>query len=399
MPISSPEATAGFDVDELLGESVGHAEDRERTAFDERAGRRAGSLVLFGAGRLGRRTLAHLRAEGVEPVAFADNDARRWGGDVDGVPVLSPDDAARRHGRDAVFVVTIWGAGSPHRYGHSEAQLHGLGVEAVSPFSWLAWKHAERMLPYYALDLPSRVLRRATDVERAATLFTDPASRRQYAVQLRWRLTGSTDVLDHPHPGVQYLADDLWSDRPDEVIVDCGAYDGDTLQAWLAHRGTSFRRYLALEPDPGTYARLEAFVASLDADVRCRVTELRLAVAAAAGQATFTASGTGAASLGPTGDVLVDCARLDDLNCGGGPPTWVKMDIEGAEPDAVAGAATLIASRSPVLAICVYHAQDHLWRVPAALHDLCPEYRFTLRPHNEEGWDLVLYAVPPDRWR
>jgi hypothetical protein len=65
----------------------------------------------------------------------------------------------------------------------------------------------------------------------------------------------------------------------------------------------------------------------------------------------------------------------------------------------VTGAATLIATRAPVLAICVYHAQDHLWRVPTALHELCPEYRFTLRPHNEAGWDLVLYAVAPHRWR
>jgi len=399
MPISSPEATAGLDVDELLSESPLHAEGRERTAFDEVAGRRAARLVLFGAGRLGRRTLAHLRAEGVEPIAFADNSERLWGSDVDGVPVLSPDNAARRHGRDAVFVVTIWGAGSPHRYGHSEAQLLGLGVEAVSPFSWLAWKHAERMLPYYALDLPSRVLRQAADVERATGLFTDRASRRQFADQLRWRLTGSTDVLDHPHPGVQYLADDLWSDCPDEVVVDCGAYDGDTLRAWLAHRGASFRRYVALEPDPGNYARLERCVASLDDEVRRRVTALPLAVAATPGQATFTASGTGAASLGPAGDVLVDCIRLDDLDLGGGQPTWVKMDIEGAEPDAVAGAATMITSHPPVLAICVYHAQDHLWRVPTALHELCPDYRFTLRPHNEEGWDLVLYAVAPQRWR
>ena len=49
-----------------------------------------------------------------------------------------------------------------------------------------------------------------------------------------------------------------------------------------------------------------------------------------------------------------------------------------------------------MLAICVYHKQDHLWRIPLLLREW-HEYAFFLRPHNEEGWDLVCYAVPRAR--
>jgi hypothetical protein len=75
-------------------------------------------------------------------------------------------------------------------------------------------------------------------------------------------------------------------------------------------------------------------------------------------------------------------------------PTLLKLDIEGAEPDALLGARNTIVRHTPVLAVCVYHAQDHLWSIPLALQQLRDDYAFFLRPYNEEGWDLVCYAVP-----
>ena len=80
-------------------------------------------------------------------------------------------------------------------------------------------------------------------------------------------------------------------------------------------------------------------------------------------------------------------------------PTFIKMDIEGAEPDALRGARATIARHRPILAVCVYHLQDHLWSIPLTLREMCGEYDFVLRPHNEEGWDLVCYGVPRERSR
>ncbi len=63
---------------------------------------------MFGAGHVGRKTLTGLRKAGIEPLAFIDNDARLWNTSVEGVEVLSPEEAARRHGDQATFVITIW---------------------------------------------------------------------------------------------------------------------------------------------------------------------------------------------------------------------------------------------------------------------------------------------------
>jgi hypothetical protein len=95
----------------------------------------------------------------------------------------------------------------------------------------------------------------------------------------------------------------------------------------------------------------------------------------------------------------VDCVRIDDLvdSLGQPSPDFVKMDIEGAEPEALRGGSSFIKDRRPLLALCVYHRQNHLWELPLQVARVEPDYSFYLRPHNEEGWDLVCYSVPPDR--
>jgi hypothetical protein len=77
--------------------------------------------------------------------------------------------------------------------------------------------------------------------------------------------------------------------------------------------------------------------------------------------------------------------------------SFIKMDIEGAELDAIRGARKTIRRDHPVLAACTYHQQDHLWRVPLLLQDVLPEAAIFLRAHRADGFDVVAYAVPPSR--
>ena len=393
-------ATPVDHLEDLLSETVAEAEERERTTFERAAGALARQVVLMGSGGLGRRFAAALRHEQVEVLAFADNNPARWGTEVDGVPVLSPTDAAGTHGAHAAFVVTIWGAGSPHRFAHSAAQLTGLGAQVVVPPAWVAWRFPQRLLPFYAMQVPSRLLAAAPDVRRAIDLLADDRSRAEYVAQVRFRLSGDPSCLAGPDPGPQYLVPELVAPVQESAVIDCGAYDGDTVAAWLAQRGPTFDRYVALEPDPANRARLEAAIAALPDPVARRFVVEPWAVAAQAGTAVFTANGEASAALGNDGDGLrVTCVRIDDLvdDLAIDRTSFVKMDIEGAELSALAGARHTMEHDAPLLAIASYHRQDHLWRVLLSIAAVRDDYAFHLRPHNEEGWDLVLYAVPPHR--
>jgi hypothetical protein len=73
------------------------------------------------------------------------------------------------------------------------------------------------------------------------------------------------------------------------------------------------------------------------------------------------------------------------------------MDIEGAERAALVGSSRVIRDGQPLLAVAAYHKQADLWELPRLVHDMVPEYRMFLRPHAGEGFDTVLYAMPPER--
>jgi FkbM family methyltransferase len=378
---------------ELFTEGFAGAIHRERTSFDKLAGAFGKSLVLFGAGNLGRKTLTGLRKLGIEPLAFADNNFNLWAQTLNGVPVMSPQEAAARFGKSAVFVVTVWSGEGPDRMRDRVRSLRDLGCDHVLTFGALYWKYPDAFLPHYAAAPAHEVHEQAESVLEAAELWADDASRREYLSQIRWRLLFDFDGLADPVNHPIYFPSDLCALVADEIFVDCGAFDGDTIANFLKQQILGFKKIFAFEPDPTSFAKLSQKVASFQAK-HCIVLQ-KAATGAENGPVAFTGDGTPAASMG-AGPIQVDCIKLDDV-LKDAVPTYIKMDIEGAELEAIEGAHQTIKQHSPVLAVCSYHKQDHVWKIPLLIHSINPDYRFFLRPHLVEVWDLVCYAIPPKR--
>jgi hypothetical protein len=75
----------------------------------------------------------------------------------------------------------------------------------------------------------------------------------------------------------------------------------------------------------------------------------------------------------------------------------IKMDIEGAEYDALRGGTNVIKRDQPILAICVYHTQSDIWRIPLLIREMLPKHRLYLRGYEGDGFQTVMYAVPLER--
>jgi FkbM family methyltransferase len=388
------EPTLEKQLGDLLSEPVEVARERSRTAFDKAVEAFESRFVLFGAGSMGRRVLARLRQDGIEPLAFCDNQHGQWGKRIDGLDVLAPRDATTRFGSDAVFIVTIYN--NNHSFPDTRAQLLELGCEKVVSVIPLRWKYWESFLPYFRDDLPHKVLLEADAIRRAFSLWNDEPSRREFVAQVSWRLHGDFDVLGAFDADQEYFPEDLFRFNGDDLIVDVGAFDGDTIRRFLKLRGNEFRGIVALEPDPENFGKLRKYVVELPVDVAVKIEAHALAAASHAGKLRF-AGGEGVASaVSNTGSIEVSCVRLDDLLVARH-ATYIKMDVEGAEPDAIEGCKRILKEERPILAVCVYHAQDHLWNIPIALSRITQDYHFFLRPHMPECWDTVCYAVPHER--
>lgn len=71
---------------------------------------------------------------------------------------------------------------------------------------------------------------------------------------------------------------------------------------------------------------------------------------------------------------------------------FIKMDIEGAEFDALHGAKGVIVRDKPMLALSVYHRAGDMLAMMDYLHSLVPEYHFWLRHYSIGLADTVLYV-------
>lgn len=376
-------------LERILQRDVADVVRQQRRRMNEQRGSRGESYVLFGAGSLGRAAVAGLRKAGIEPVAFADNNPDLWNKEVDGVKVLSPQDAADRFRLEAFFVVTVYTSQPVWD------QLQALGIAPVS-FAELAWAYSSTLLPHACLDLPNAIFAHPHDVREGLKVWADDQSRNEYIAQLGWHTSLDRSVLP-PHLRQEdiYFPSDIIERSSEEVFVDCGAFDGDTVQEFMRRCGTSFARIVAIEPDPTNFAALKERIGSMPEGLRGRIALIRSAVGASKEVVRFNPTASAASAVG-SGSSEVASAPLDDLLVNEA-PSYIKMDIEGAERGAIQGARRLLSNNAPVLAICLYHRLEHLWEIPLLIRSYNQGYNLFLRRYADECWELVCYAVPTDR--
>jgi FkbM family methyltransferase len=382
------------EIYELLTEPVAAAAARERQAFPALQQTTDGSVVLFGAGRLGQLCARALRRGGLTLRAICDRDPKLHGDRVEGAEIISPEEAARRFGASALFVVSIWTGTARESMVERMDFLRGLCCRFVTNYAALVWAHGREETPFHSFDLPVRVLGNAAALRDLARLLTDQTSLLTLHAALRQRLRGEFD--EHRPFADQYFPGDIFTLRTDEVFVDGGAFTGDTLDGFLARTGSRFLEYHAFEPDRTNAAQLRRHIAGLAASVRRRISVHAVALHSRTESLDFEGEGSPTSKIVPSGSGSVRGKALDDV-ISGRRITFIKLDVEGAERDALLGARAVISRGRPLAAVCVYHGPRDLWEIPTMLRELLPEHRFFLRQHQFDGYELVVYAVPPER--
>lgn len=172
-----------------------------------------------------------------------------------------------------------------------------------------------------------------------------------------------------------------------EVFVDAGCYDGRTSYAFMNWAGGKYEKIFCLEPDPENQKKIRELMCDNPKVVLVpkgawnKKTELRFA----SGDQTRS-------RISEEGDILVPVDCIDRM-IGNARPTFIKMDIEGAEMEAIKGAEQLIRTYRPKLAISVYHHPEDIFTIPKVLLNYQPDYKLYLRHYSLDSADTVLYCI------
>jgi FkbM family methyltransferase len=186
----------------------------------------------------------------------------------------------------------------------------------------------------------------------------------------------------------QYFPPDLIKLSEHERLVDIGAFNGDTIRDFVGRTQGKFDQIFSFEVDAINYMALQENVRKMPEENRIKIFNLGIwdsecEITYSIGESQSTVGfGEGKGHVMPLDEVL----REDKV-------TFVKMDIEGAEPQALRGARNIIKNQKPKLAICIYHDFRHLWEIPLYIKSLAPEYKIYLRHHTNLEYETVCYAI------
>jgi FkbM family methyltransferase len=339
-------------------------------------------VAVYGAGKVGRQVVKLLTSNGVVVDRMIDARASQMRS-MDGIPVVTPGSAQEP---STPVVIAAFNRDADPASIHTV--IRASGTVRVIDFVELHARFADELGDRYWLASQAELRSHEDSMRAALDRWADPASRELYAQQLAYRLTADPALLPNPVRGTPYRPADLPTPQDPTRFIDGGAYDGDTIRAWH-HAGIPVEYYWGFEPDPDNFSALVKWWNAPG----CSTAEhelVRAALGARMGTAQFAATSSGPDAAGAMFDVAV-CA-LDSV-IGSAMPTEIKLDLGGAELDALDGARALMLRARPRLAVCAYHRCDHLWSVADSITALDAGYAVHLRAHGHSGFDSVVYGL------
>ncbi len=345
-------------------------------------------VIVVGAGNLGKKIASFLIKQRFNFYSFTDNNQKRWGEKINDKTILSPKEVSKDIKENAIWIVGIWSPG--HSYVSTKQQLQSLGVANIFPAAALIQLYPGDLLPHYHFQTREYFIQHKNEIKEVYENLADEESKNQFLAHVDCRVNLNFEGLPKADTQNQYFPSDVVSLGTNEVFLDAGAYDGDTLKDFVSRTKKNFQKYLALEPDPVNYKKLEEVSKSF---ANGKVEVFPYAVGSENTVLKFDATGGAGAGFSETGSIEVECKRVDDFFYDY-KPTYLKLDIEGAELDALKGAEKTIETYKPKLAVCIYHLPGDLWRIFIYLHNKFPFYNFYARTHQYDGLDFVLYAIP-----
>jgi len=230
-------------------------------------------------------------------------------------------------------------------------------------------------------------------VEKCASFLHDDESRDVYRSMIDFRCNSDPrGFINSKHKDL-YFINEYFIYNTEEVLVDCGAYIGDTISDFkkaMKRKNGKYIKIVAFEPDSRCYKALvkrHKEVIAIRAGVWSKDDKLYFSGDGAVFSVTDKSDSTNGYGEHINVRSIDSCPECEGV-------TFIKMDIEGSEMEALIGGKNTISKYKPKLAISIYHSDADMLRIIEWLHVNFPEYRLFVLQHGKYTIsDTVLYAT------
>lgn len=343
------------------------------------------SVVLFGAGILGKEFLGVCKLNKIKVEAICDNDRSKIGIKILGIGVISVEELIDKYPKNTLIIITMM-----HDFIVKE-QLEKLGYKNVFSHTYFATVFPKK---FNYFNWRSSLEQFKKDINKITELYSmleDNKSRKVFEQLIIYRLTLDykklISIVDEMEK--EYFDSSLIKLSKDEVFVDGGGFDGDTLKKFIHLSHGNFKEIHTFEPDKKSQNKIKIFLKEKN-DKRIKLHTFGLSNKNMI--AFFTNTGTAGSKVIINKGQKIKLVSLDS-HLYKQKPTLIKLDIEGSETKAILGMKKIMRNFKPKLSICLYHNPSDLWNIPLLIKKINPKYKIFVRHYTKTLHDTVCYAI------
>lgn len=187
----------------------------------------------------------------------------------------------------------------------------------------------------------------------------------------------------------QYF-DDFFEAADESTVIDGGCFRCDTIERFITwNAGKGYKKIISFEPDKKNFA----ICTEIKEQMGWKNVEIMNAgVAKESETRSFIENGNDTSMFDDRGDVQVELKSIDSV-VDGDRVSFIKLDVEGYELEALIGAKETILKYHPRMAVSLYHKKEDIWKIPEYLLELHQDYKFYLRIYSNAYLEIVLYVL------
>ncbi|WP_440934657.1 FkbM family methyltransferase [Candidatus Pelagibacter sp.] len=238
----------------------------------------------------------------------------------------------------------------------------------------------------------SFIIENKENFEKAYNCFEDKLSKKTFIGAINTKLSGDLSYikkniqLDH-----LYFTKKNFPKKKNEILLDVGGFNGDSIKDFHSIANGNYDHIISLEPFPKMFNELKKTINNLQINDRC--TPIQIGAWNKKDILSFSNTEKDIDSkIELHGDDKINVNTIDSiLSRTNHSVSYIKIDINGAEYNALKGASEIISKNKPFIAVKMHVKQD-FFRLPILLKKIAPKIKLQLRQRNYMSMMLVLYA-------
>lgn len=349
-------------------ETIRKQQDLEK--FRNAAGK-GKEIVLFGAGECGHDVYRILRDAGIQISLFCDNHLAGHTDEETGIEIVGPGYLQNDMEKYVLLICVVVTCQDIYE----QFMLLGFATDQIFI-----------MKDYFQRPPLGYMEKHLSEYKDVYGVLEDEYSKKVFLAKMR-KTYLLEDLSEIVAPMTEQYFDEKVVLTDKEVFIDCGGFDGDTALQFLKRCNGKYSDIVIFEPEQCKKSDIERNLSGYHYKL------YQTGVWSKSERLFFDARGTSSSCVSEiNSDYTIDVMSLDETVYDR-KPTFIKMDIEGSEQEALRGSMRIIKEFHPKLAICVYHKWEDLYKIPVMIKEWNPDYRLYLRQYSEVGSETVLYAL------